>query len=85
MDSLERITLDGCAAVTNTGLAHLARLPRLRELRVSGPQITPDIASFPVPGSRSLFALRVDTWILAILTMPCESSVREGEFLIHGG
>src|SRR5262249_25458186 len=35
MDSLERITLDGCAAVTNTGLAHLTRLPRLRELRVS--------------------------------------------------
>ena len=48
MDSLERITLDGCAAVTNAGLAHLARLPRLRELRVSGPQITPDIVSgFP--------------------------------------
>ena len=48
MDSLERITLDGCAGVTNTGLAHLARLPRLRELRVSGPQITPEIVSdFP--------------------------------------
>jgi hypothetical protein len=48
MDSLERITLDGCAGVTNTGLAHLARLPRLRELRVSGPGITPDIVSvFP--------------------------------------
>jgi hypothetical protein len=48
MDSLERITLDGCAGVTNTGLAHLARLPRLRELRVSGPQITPEIAhAFP--------------------------------------
>jgi hypothetical protein len=48
MDSLEEITLAGCVAVTNTGLVHLARLPRLRELRVSGPQITPDIAgSFP--------------------------------------
>jgi hypothetical protein len=48
MDSLERITLDGCAGVTNTGLAHLARLPHLRELRVSGPQITADVASrFP--------------------------------------
>ncbi len=46
--SLERITLDGCAAVTNIGVAHLARLPRLRELRVSGPQITSEIASaFP--------------------------------------
>jgi hypothetical protein len=50
MDSLERITLDGCAGVTNTGLARLTRLPRLRELRVSGPQITPDIVSaFPSP------------------------------------
>jgi hypothetical protein len=48
MDSLERITLDGCAAVTNTGLAHLTRLPRLQELRVSGPQITSNIVSdFP--------------------------------------
>jgi hypothetical protein len=48
MDSLERITLDGCAGVTNTGLARLARLPRLQELRVSGPQITPDIVGdFP--------------------------------------
>ncbi len=47
-DSLECITLDGCAGVTNTGLLHLARLPRLRELRVSGPQITSEIASaFP--------------------------------------
>jgi hypothetical protein len=48
MDSLERITLDGCAGVTNAGVVHLARLPRLRELRVSGPQITPEVASgFP--------------------------------------
>lgn len=44
MPSLERITLDRCATVTNAGLAHLARLPRLRELRVSGPQITADVA-----------------------------------------
>jgi hypothetical protein len=48
IDSLERITLDGCAGVTNTGLLHLARLPRLRELRVSGPQITSEVArDFP--------------------------------------
>ena len=48
MDSLERITLNGCASVSDTGVAHLKRLPRLKELRVSGPQITPDIASeFP--------------------------------------
>jgi hypothetical protein len=48
IDPLEQITLDGCAGVTNAGLVHLARLPHLRELRVSGPVITPDIAShFP--------------------------------------
>ena len=48
MDCLERITLDGCAGVTNMGLAHLARLPRLQELRVAGPRITADIGSgFP--------------------------------------
>jgi hypothetical protein len=48
MDSLEMITLYGCAGVTNSGLARLARLPNLRELRVSGPQITPNIAGqFP--------------------------------------
>jgi hypothetical protein len=48
MDSFERITLDGCAGVTNSGVAHLSRLPGLRELRVSGPNITADVASgFP--------------------------------------
>ena len=33
--SLESITLDSCAGVTDTGIAHLARLPRLKELRVT--------------------------------------------------
>ena len=48
MASLERITFSACAGVTNSGLANLARLPRLRELRVSGPGITEEIASvFP--------------------------------------
>jgi hypothetical protein len=48
MESLERIMLDGCAAVTNAGISHLKRLPHLRELRVSGPGITPDVATgFP--------------------------------------
>jgi len=48
MPSLERVTFDGCAAVTTSGVAHLTRLPRLRELRVSGPQITADVATrFP--------------------------------------
>src|SRR5258707_15852751 len=36
MNSLERITFDVCHGLTNSGVARLARLPRLRELRVSG-------------------------------------------------
>ena len=44
MDSLERITFDTCHGLTNAGVARLARLPRLRELRVSGKGITPGVA-----------------------------------------
>lgn len=48
MDSLERITFDTCHGLTNTGVARLARLPRLRELRVSGRGLTADVvAAFP--------------------------------------
>lgn len=48
MDSLERITFDACHGLTNAGVARLTRLPDLRELRVSGRGITPDIAhAFP--------------------------------------
>jgi hypothetical protein len=36
IDSLERITFDTCHGLTDAGIAKLARLPRLRELRVSG-------------------------------------------------
>src|SRR6266852_5132838 len=35
MSSLEEITFDTCAGLTNAGIGALARLPRLRELRVS--------------------------------------------------
>jgi hypothetical protein len=42
--SLERITFDVCHGLTNAGIARLARLPRLRELRVSGHQLTADVA-----------------------------------------
>lgn len=46
--SLETITFDGCAGLTNDGLARLARLPRLKELRISGPRITAEVAdAFP--------------------------------------
>jgi hypothetical protein len=48
MDSLERITFDMCHGLTNTGVARLARLPKLRELRVSGRGVTPEIKTlFP--------------------------------------
>ena len=50
MDSLERITFDACHGLTNAGVARLARLPRLRELRVSGNAITSEVqAAFPPP------------------------------------
>ena len=48
MDSLERITFDACHGLTNAGVARLARLPRLRELRVAGRGITSDVRhAFP--------------------------------------
>ena len=48
MSSLERVTFDACHGLTNAGVARLARLPRLRELRVSGKGITPGVsAAFP--------------------------------------
>ncbi len=48
MPSLERIAFYGCAGVTNAGVVALARLPHLREVEISGPQITPECAvAFP--------------------------------------
>ena len=44
MDSLECITFDACHGLTNAGVARLARLPALRELRVSGKGISADVA-----------------------------------------
>jgi hypothetical protein len=43
MDSLERITFDVCHGLTNAGIARLARLPKLRELGVSGRGVTSDV------------------------------------------
>jgi hypothetical protein len=43
MDSLERVTFDACHGLTNAGVARLARLPKLRELRVSGNGVTSEI------------------------------------------
>ena len=48
MDSLEEITFDSCHALTNAGIAHLARLPRLRRVAASGRRLTADVAAaFP--------------------------------------
>ncbi len=48
MDSLERVTFDACHGLTNAGVRRLARLPRLRELRVSGKGVTSEVAAaFP--------------------------------------
>lgn len=48
--TLEEVTFDSCAALTDAGIAALARLPRLRELRVSGRHITPRVRDAFGPG-----------------------------------
>jgi Leucine-rich repeat (LRR) protein len=45
MDTLERVTFDACHNLTNAGIAKLARLPRLRELRVSGKGMTGSVGA----------------------------------------
>ena len=46
MRSLERVELSSCAGLTNAGIVKLARLPKLRELNVSGiPRVTADVAA----------------------------------------
>jgi hypothetical protein len=50
LESLERVTLDTCHCLTNAGVARLARLPRLLELRVSGRGITLEVARAFRPG-----------------------------------
>ena len=42
--SLEEVEFDACSGLTNAGVAALARLPRLRQLRLSGmPRVTRDV------------------------------------------
>jgi len=53
MDSVERITFDACHGLTNAGVARLARLPRLRELRVSGRGVTSEVGD-PFPARVSV-------------------------------
>jgi hypothetical protein len=50
MDSFERITFDTCHGLTNAGIELLARLPKLRELRVSGRAVTLEVRTAFPPG-----------------------------------
>ncbi|HEX9605916.1 MAG TPA: hypothetical protein VF962_01685 [Gemmatimonadaceae bacterium] len=53
VDSLKDVTFDSCAGLSNAGIAALARLPRLRELRVeSMPRVTADVAAMFPPTVR---------------------------------
>jgi hypothetical protein len=57
MESLEEVTFDSCAGLTSDGVAALARLPRLRTLRVeSMPGVTRDVVGRFPPGVRVLYA-----------------------------
>lgn len=49
IDSLEEVEISGCPGVTAAGIARLARLPRLREVKVSGRNISAVADAFP-PG-----------------------------------
>ena len=55
MHSLERVTFDACHGLTNAGVARLARLPKLHELRVSGKAVT--------AGIRDAFSPRVKVFV----------------------
>ena len=49
MDSLEDITFDNCHQLTNGGIAKLARLPKVVQLRVHAREVTLDVRqAFPV-------------------------------------
>ncbi|MES2306309.1 MAG: hypothetical protein V4558_12415 [Gemmatimonadota bacterium] len=50
IESLESVTFDSVAQLTDAGIAHLARLPRLRELSVSGQGITAGVGAAFGPG-----------------------------------
>ncbi len=48
IDSLEEVELDGIPGITDAGVVALARLPRLREVKVSGQRVTPAVVDgFP--------------------------------------
>ena len=48
--SLERVTFDACHGLTNAGVSALGYLPRLKEVRVAGNGLTPDVVKAFPPG-----------------------------------
>jgi hypothetical protein len=54
MNALERVTFDACHGLTDAGVARLARLPNLRELRVSGKGVTAGV-ELKFPASVAVF------------------------------
>lgn len=57
ISSLEEITFDSCAQLTDAGIASLAVLPRLRKLRVSGRGITSAVGKPFPPGVTVRYSL----------------------------
>jgi hypothetical protein len=57
LDSLERLTFDNCHRLTDAGIARLARLPKLRHLRVNSHGVTTAV--------RGAFAVDVDVDVQA--------------------
>ncbi len=55
--SLESITFDSCAKLTNAGIAQLTRLSTLRDLRISGRGLTRAVVSEFSPGVRVSYSL----------------------------
>lgn len=57
METLEEVTFDSCAGLTNAGIAALATLPRLSSLRVSGMRgVTREVVGAFGPGVRVAYA-----------------------------
>jgi hypothetical protein len=50
IDALEEVEIHGCPGVTDAGVARLARLPNLREVKISGQHVTSAIVDAFPPG-----------------------------------
>jgi hypothetical protein len=50
IDALEEVEIYGCPGVTDAGITRLARLPRLREVKVSGQHVSAGVAEAFPPG-----------------------------------